>query len=49
MLKNIPRKCPVCDSTKLRHNQKGDLSCERCGYKLLSEQSLQERGVQIGI
>lgn len=28
----IPRRCPVCKSTRITHNEKGEFKCKKCGY-----------------
>lgn len=26
------KKCPVCNSSKITKNEKGEIECKRCGY-----------------
>lgn len=40
-----PSKCPVCQSSKIRTNELGDMRCDKdgCSYQRLSATTLQKR------
>jgi transcription initiation factor TFIIIB Brf1 subunit/transcription initiation factor TFIIB len=38
------KKCPVCNSSRITQNEKGELECKKCGYL---HSSIKKAGIKI--